>query len=812
MESQLLPPHQNVEGQFQPQHQHVLPQHPQSPLPNFLPQYPYQQHLSQYRPNSELQLQPSRQQQALYHHNQQQEQQHQHQYDEYLHLLQLAGDVVEEDEGQHGEWMDDPLLTSSGMGFPLSHRHTMWCVQIQAILSKGTAIAYQLVNTLCFDKKVPTSFLGLWYSDYKLVADQPTPMTLYFATPRDFVNSSFLQSIKDTIFSMHTLLPIPKHHNDKGDKCSSGSSKAPSYTKRNDRRKMKGEVNSQIQAAQSTSPSSSSMMTATHQRENEDRLSIRQLTTIVVKEVPERFTLTTIRSHQPNNDAIKRQLIIGNKCIVAVHSTDNSTFVTAVANFEPQTVYSSVIAQVKKQTTGTFMVCRDVRSRTLVVLDDSTDTPLPWEQQRTSGAKVLHVFLQPRIYALHCHPEHIQPRRSAILFCDNVPRTDVLIGFLSKRQLALRSFYTFPYTLEIEGSQDAIASALHEYKHSPFAVKNAFGNSAALSSSIRLQVLQRKGSFNLHVPRFMKPRDLLLELSLITGQPQHRLFATIQTHTFLGGTKTALLQPGMYHELAHFCPHSKGRVVVALKEDELQVLQQQPFLQDLIPPHSHSQKQSQSQNKGVAGVSTHLVQHPSTTPISLPILPSTNGLTILATKDILMLPKQHFESYSKRCTRRHGINGEAYVSAHIQLRSINQDKQVDLRPFMRTSKKVRTAMINACSQHGFSSDAIKYLLKERERTLDAHRKAKTRQNLKKEAMDIVSAMSSILNKLVGDNDDGVGKKGMLVGELQRLVVSVAKGSKGLKQEIMRGDAHKILSQAQAFLSQSSYANTRGSMQ
>eukprot|EP00055_Hartaetosiga_balthica_P015621 m.93567 g.93567 ORF g.93567 m.93567 type:complete len:1555 (-) comp8915_c0_seq1:287-4951(-) len=785
---------------------------------------------------------------------------------DYLSLLQLAGNAVEEAEFElQSTWKNDACLLS-GICFEISHMEFMWCVQLNATVSDSTAIANQVANKLNisldldrnnigFTNSVPsfhetsksTRFLGSWYNDCRLVTNQPTRVTLYFSTIRNFASPTFFSYAKNII--VH--LPLVATNNDLYMASNSRSATAGNRTRANKSTVFAGRkpLASSSLVQQASTPSNttaatssmSSMITVddtppvmmpinsgdvSGKDAALDAMSALEIA-IKVEQIPERFTFASICSHQPNNDAIKKNLLIGSKCIVAVHSTNHNTFVSSIANFEAQTAYSSIIARVKKQsTTDTFMICRDLGEKSFVVLDDTTTDPLPWEQQlTTSGAKVLHVFLQPRIYAQYLPSDLIAPMRSAILFCDNIPRSDVLLAFLSQRSLALRSFSTFSHTMELVGTEGAIVKALQEYKDNPFPVRNSFGNSASLSSSIYLEILLKKNTFHLSVPRFIKPHNLLRQLSLILTSESDTIIAHIQRISSLGVT-TTLLQSGMYHEISHFCPLNQGRVVVAFDEAESAELLQLPFssaeldsMGGFLQRHSaNGPSLLPSTTKAMTSVTlsqTTTSQSPSPSNVlrSIPNLPSLsgrNGLKILTKSDVLMLPQLNFESYVKRCLRIHGEVGKEYVSAVEQHRLAYAEKEVNLQRFMLPGKKVRIAMIDICTSLGFSQEAITFLLAERDRVLDAQRKAKTRQNLRERAKVIHNQITSTLDMLQTSSSPTPNiDRGLMEDKLQQLLTTLFNAPEGLKLEFKKVDKEKKLNYAEKYIKKHvSHANIR----
>ena len=170
----------------------------------------------------------------------------------------------------------------------------------------------------------------------------------------------------------------------------------------------------------------------------------------------------------------------GARHVITVHCTNRSNIAVPVNDSTAPSAFAALRAALKGDPvlSDAYFVCRSVADRRVVLLTDELGLDLPWEAVPGKGAaRVLNVFLQPRIYAAHVSPGM---RRSAILFCDVMPRSDVLLQYLSEHELYLKAVLTTPHTLHLEGTGIKVTKALREYQNNQDSVKNLFGQSATL--------------------------------------------------------------------------------------------------------------------------------------------------------------------------------------------------------------------------------------------------------------------------------------------------------------------------------------------
>lgn len=198
-----------------------------------------------------------------------------------------------------------------------------------------------------------------------------------------------------------------------------------------------------------------------------------------VHTVPDRFTLASMCSPHPLSSNARDEILKGSEYIIVVHCTNRTNKVETVSNPQSSTVFSAlkVALQYDPVLRNSYFLCRSLEDRTFKLICEDTSSNLPWEHVPNSRSNVLNVFLQPRIFAEYSSQG---PYRSVILYCDNIPRSDVLLSYLSERSLWLKAFLVTAHALQLEGCETAVTNALKHFRSNLQSFKDLFGKTATL--------------------------------------------------------------------------------------------------------------------------------------------------------------------------------------------------------------------------------------------------------------------------------------------------------------------------------------------
>eukprot|EP01147_Barroeca_monosierra_P005523 gene5523-7204_t len=321
--------------------------------------------------------------------------------------------------------------------------------------------------------------------------------------------------------------------------------------------------------------------------------------------------------------------------------------------------------------------------------------------------------------------------------------------------------------------------------------------------SIDIRASTQNVKFPLALPRFMKPKSLFEQLSLILDQPEYKLKVKTIFRQTGGVMQHRLLTSNSYKELSHFFPGNRGRLFIATGKG-------------ISISHGYFRN---ARSKWVrrrfgihAGPSGRRFNHAqlASLPVfdkmqtfflddsvlELPTLPPAAGpedFLPLPEQDVLLLPDRQFDSYIRRCERKCGKLGTEYAAILRAYRTKHPIQRVSLDDYMKPGKRVRASLVDFCSQSGFSQDATNFILLERDRALDAARKARNRQDIRRFAMELQKELREAWQAVTSvDNDMDASQR---IHKLETVVTKITGTQQGINREVVRLDKENILSQA-----------------
>jgi hypothetical protein len=117
--------------------------------------------------------------------------------------------------------------------------------------------------------------------------------------------------------------------------------------------------------------------------------------------------------------------------------------------------------------------------------------------------------------------------------------------------------------------------------------------------------------------------------------------------------------------------------------------------------------------------------------IPAPAITDASGeVAQLDTQDLMLFPDLQFESYLRRYERSGEPLSPKYVADLRFVRARVNVTRPDFSPFMKSGKRMRVLLIEACETLAFKPAAIEFLLSDRDRNMDATRKLRLRKDLR----------------------------------------------------------------------------------